>query len=83
MESSGSMITTMSARFAPAAGGTDVTLEGEYALPLGVIGHAADGLFLEGAVVGDTERSLRNFKALVEAEERAADHHPSAATRAT
>jgi uncharacterized membrane protein len=68
MKSTGSMTMTMFGRFEPAAGGTDVTLEGEYDLPLGVIGDAAAGLYLEGSVVGDTERSLKNFKALVEAE---------------
>jgi uncharacterized protein YndB with AHSA1/START domain len=68
MRSTGSMNTTRAARFAPVAGGTDVTLECEYELPLAAIGHAADGLFLEGMVGGTTERSLRNFKALVEAE---------------
>ena len=67
-KSTGSMTATMFARFEPAAGGTDVTLGGDYEVPLRFVGEAADKLVFERSVVRDTEQSLKNFKAIVEAE---------------
>lgn len=48
----GDMAATMVARFEPVSGGTDVTLEGDYEASLGL----------------EVEQSLKDFKALVEAE---------------
>ena len=64
----GSFAATLRGRFEPAAGGTDVTLENEYEMPLGFIGDAADKLFFEKSFAESWDKSLAKFKALVEAE---------------
>ena len=64
----GSFAATLRGRFEPAAGGTDVTLENEYEMPLGFIGDAADKLFFEKSFAESWDNSLAKFKALVEAE---------------
>ena len=64
----GSFAATLRGRFEPAAGGTDVTLENEYEMPLGFIGDAADKLFFERSFAESWDKSLAKFKALVEAE---------------
>ena len=53
-----------------AAGGTDVTIESEYEMPLGFIGDAANKLFVEKSFAESWDKSLAKFKALVEAEAR-------------
>ena len=55
-------------RYAPAAGGTDITIELDYELPGGFIGGLADKLFVERAIERDLRHSSENFKAIVEAE---------------
>jgi len=65
---SGSMAATLRGRFEPAAGGTDVTLENEYEMPLGFIGDAANKLFFEKSFAESWDKSLAKLKALVEAE---------------
>ena len=62
------MAATLRGRFEPAAGGTDVTIENEYEMPLGLIGDAANKLFFEKAFVESWDKSLAKFKALMEAE---------------
>ena len=64
----GSFAATLRGRFEPAAGGTDITLENEYEMPLGFIGDAADKLFFEKSFAESWDKSLAKFKALVEAE---------------
>ena len=67
-KSTGSMAATVRMRFEPAAGGTDVTAESEYEMPLGFIGDAANKLFLERSIAESWDKSMAKFKALVEAE---------------
>jgi uncharacterized protein YndB with AHSA1/START domain len=67
MKSTGSMIMTVRGHFEPAAGGTDVTLEGECERPLEFMGGATEQRFFEKAMLRDCEQSLANFKAIVEA----------------
>lgn len=64
----GSMAATVRGRFESAAGGTDVTIENEYELPLGLIGDAANKLFVEKSFAESWDKSLAKLKALVEAE---------------
>jgi carbon monoxide dehydrogenase subunit G len=64
----GTFAATLRGRFEPAAGGTDVTLENEYEMPLGFIGDAANKLFFEKSFAESWDKSLAKFKALVEAE---------------
>jgi uncharacterized membrane protein len=68
MKSTGSMSGTVRGRLEPAAGGTDVTIESEYEVPLGFIGDAANKLFLEKSVAESWDKSLEKFKAIVEAQ---------------
>jgi len=68
VRSTGSGTGTLRGRFEPAAGGTDVTIESEYGMPLGFIGDAADKLFVEKSMADSWDKSLAKFKALVEAE---------------
>ncbi len=59
---------TLITRYAPAAGGTDITTELDYELPGGFVGGLADKLFVERAIERDFKHSSENFKAIVEAE---------------
>ena len=68
LKSTGSGTGTVRGRFEPAADGTDLTVEAEYAMPLGFIGGAADKLFFEKSYADSWDTSLAKFKALVEAE---------------
>jgi uncharacterized protein YndB with AHSA1/START domain len=68
VKSTGSGTGTVRGRFEPAAGGTDVTIESEYEMPLGFIGEAANKLFVEKSMAESWDKSLAKFKALVEAE---------------
>jgi uncharacterized protein YndB with AHSA1/START domain len=68
LKSTGSGTGTLRGRFEPTAGGTDVTIENEYAMPLGFIGDAANKLFFEKSYADSWDKSLAKFKALVEAE---------------
>ena len=67
-KSSGGVTGTVRLHFEPAAGGTDVTAESEYEMPLGFIGDAANKLFVERSTAESWDKSLAKFKALVEAE---------------
>ena len=67
-KTSGSMAATVRLRLEPAAGGTDVTAESEYEMPLGFIGDAANKLFVERSMADSWDKSLAKFKALAEAE---------------
>jgi uncharacterized membrane protein len=62
------MAATLRGRFEPAAGGTDVTIENEYEMPLGFIGDAANKLFFEKSFAESWDKSLEKLKAIVEAE---------------
>ena len=64
---SDSMAMTVFGHFEPAAGGTDVTLEGECGRPLEFMDGATEQRFVEKAMLRDCEQSLANFKAIVEA----------------
>jgi uncharacterized protein YndB with AHSA1/START domain len=68
VKGTGSGNATLRGRFEPAAGGTDVTIESEYAMPLGFIGDAANKLFFEKSYADSWDKSLAKFKALAEAE---------------
>jgi uncharacterized protein YndB with AHSA1/START domain len=68
VKGTGSGNATLRGRFEPAAGGTDVTIEGEYEMPLGFIGDAANKLFFEKSYADSWDKSLAKFKALAEAE---------------
>jgi carbon monoxide dehydrogenase subunit G len=68
VKGTGSGTGTVRGRLEPAAGGTDLTVEAEYAMPLGFIGGAADKLFFEKSYAESWDKSLEKFKALVEAE---------------
>ncbi len=68
VKGTGSGTGTMRGRFEPAAGGTDVTIESEYEMPLGFIGDAANKLFFEKSFAESWDKSLAKLKALVEAE---------------
>ncbi len=68
VKGTGSGTATLRGRFEPAAGGTDVTIESEYEMPLGFIGDAANKLFFEKSFAESWDKSLAKFKALVEAE---------------
>ena len=68
VKGTGSGAATLRGRFEPAAGGTDVTIESEYEMPLGFIGDAANKLFFERSFAESWDKSLAKFKALVEAE---------------
>ncbi len=68
MKNTGNMAATVRGRFEPAAGGTDVTLESEYEMPLGFIGDAASKLFFEKSFAESWDKSLEKLKALVETE---------------
>ena len=68
VKGTGTGAATLRGRFEPAAGGTDVTLENEYEMPLGFIGDAANKLFFEKSFAESWDKSLAKFKALVEAE---------------
>jgi len=63
-----SNVGTVRLHFEPAAGGTDVTAESEYEMPLGFIGDAANKLFVEKSLAESWDKSLAKFKALAEAE---------------
>ncbi len=68
LKGTGTFAATVRGRFEPAAGGTDVTIENEYEMPLGFIGDAANRLFVEESFAESWDKSLAKFKALVEAE---------------
>ena len=68
VKGTGSGTATLRGRFEPAAGGTDVTIENEYEMPLGFIGEAANKLFVEKSFAESWDKSLAKLKALVEAE---------------
>jgi len=68
VKGTGSGTATLRGRFEPAAGGTDVTIESEYEMPLGFIGDAANKLFFEKSYAESWDKSLEKLKALVEAE---------------
>jgi len=68
LKSTGSGTGTVRGRFEPAAGGTDITIESEYEMPLGFIGDAANKLFVEKSFAESWDKSLAKFKALAEAE---------------
>jgi uncharacterized protein YndB with AHSA1/START domain len=68
VKGTGSGTATLRGRFEPAAGGTDITIESEYEMPLGFIGDAANKLFFEKSFAESWDKSLAKFKALVEAE---------------
>ena len=68
VKGTGTGAATLRGRFEPMAGGTDVTIESEYEMPLGFIGDAANKLFFEKSFAESWDKSLEKFKALVEAE---------------
>jgi uncharacterized protein YndB with AHSA1/START domain len=68
LNSTGSMASTVRGRFEPAAGGTDVTIENEYEMPLGFFGDVANRLFIERSFAESWDKSLAKLKALIEAE---------------
>ncbi len=68
VKGTGSGNATLRGRLEPATGGTDLTIESEYDMPLGFIGDAANKLFFEKAYADSWDKSLEKFKALVEAE---------------
>ena len=68
VKGTGSGSATMRGRLEAAAGGTDLTIESEYEMPLGFIGDAANKLFLERSMADSWDKSLAKFKALAEAE---------------
>jgi uncharacterized membrane protein len=57
---------TVDGTFSEAGGGTDMTLELEYELPMGMFAGVAEKL-LGGSIERDIRHSLENFKALCEA----------------
>ena len=63
----GAMKGTATYRLLPAGTGTDFVGEGEYELPMGVLGEVADRLFLDKAMERQMRHALENFKAVVEA----------------
>ncbi len=67
VKGTGSGTATLRGRFEPAAGGTDVTIENEYEMPLGFIGDVANKLFFEKSFAESWDKSLAKFKALAEA----------------
>ena len=68
LKGTGTFAATVRGRFESAAGGTDVTIENEYEMPLGFIGDAANKLFFEKSFAESWDKSLAKFKALMEAE---------------
>jgi uncharacterized membrane protein len=56
---------SISTTFAEAAGGTDITVEVDYDLPMGMFAGVAEKL-LGGSVERDIRHSMENFKALCE-----------------
>ena len=65
-------------RFAPSsAGGTVVSVEGDYDLPEGIVPRIADRLFIERAIDRDIEAAHATFASLCEAVARqlSADEH--------
>ena len=68
VKGTGTGTATMRGRLEAAAGGTDLTIESEYEMPLGFIGDAADKLFFEKSFAESWDKSLAKFKALAEAE---------------
>ena len=68
VKGTGSGTATMRGRLEPAAGGTDLTIESEYEMPLGFIGDAANKLFFEKSFAESWDKSLAKLKALAEAE---------------
>lgn len=68
LKGTGTFAATVRGRIEPAAGGTDVTIENEYEMPLGFIGDVANKLFVEKSIADSWDKSLAKFKALVEAE---------------
>ena len=68
LKGTGTFAAKVRGRFEPAAGGTDVTIENEYEMPLGFIGDAANKLFFEKSFAESWDKSLAKLKALVEAE---------------
>ena len=55
-------------RLTPVGEGTDVTVEADYELPAGFLGHIADRLFIEKAMERQMRHGFENFKALAEAQ---------------
>jgi uncharacterized protein YndB with AHSA1/START domain len=58
----------LNVEYLPEGGGTTVSVEVDYELPLGFLGDMADRLFAERALTRDLVHSGENFKALVEEE---------------
>ena len=56
----------MTCHHEPREGGTLITNEFEYTMPWGVLGRAADRLFVERMQWRDAHRSLENMKRLLE-----------------
>ena len=56
------------ARFAPAADGTDLVTEEEFAMPLGSVGEWATEHLFKRWAMSEIAKSLESLKALVEAE---------------
>jgi uncharacterized membrane protein len=56
----------LTVEYVPEGGGTTVSVEVDYELPMGFLGDMADKLFAERAMTRDLRHSGENFKALVE-----------------
>jgi uncharacterized membrane protein len=56
----------LSVQYGADAGGTTVTVDIDYELPMGFLGDVVDKLFAERSMTRDVEHSGENFKALVE-----------------
>ena len=63
---SGSVPYCLTCHHQPREGGTLITSEVEYAMPWGVLGRAADRLFVERVQRRDAHHSLENMKRLLE-----------------
>jgi uncharacterized membrane protein len=63
---SGGIVASITASFAAAGVGTDVTIEVDYTFPAGFFGGIAEKL-LGGSLERDTRHSMENFKELCEA----------------
>ena len=63
----GGMKGTATYRLTPAGTGTNFEGEGDYELPMGVLGQVADRLFVDRAMERQMRHALENFKAIVEA----------------
>jgi uncharacterized membrane protein len=66
LSGAGGLKATVDLSFSEARGGTDVTMEVEYDLPMGLFAGVAEKL-LGGSIERDVGHSMENFKALCEA----------------